>query len=53
MFFQIMNGNADSLKIQSFLDKVNLPYNNLVFIDDSGSMSNYINKLKEKKIHKI
>lgn len=32
--------NVDALKIESFVqNKVNLPYNSLVIIDDSGSMS--------------
>lgn len=38
MFVQIMTGKIDSTKIQPFLDKVELPYNTLVFVDDSGSM---------------
>lgn len=39
MFKSIVLGNIDTLKVQPFLDKVKLPYNTLVFIDDSGSMS--------------
>lgn len=39
MFGEIVNGTIDKVKIQPFLDKINLPYNNLVFIDDSGSMN--------------
>lgn len=39
MFGQIMSGTVDKIKVQPFLDKINLPYNNLVFCDDSGSMS--------------
>jgi len=31
--------NLDPLKIESFLNKVNLPYNSLTIIDSSGSMS--------------
>lgn len=38
LFTEIVSGNVDKLKIQPFLDKVNLPYNTLVFVDDSGSM---------------
>ena len=30
--------SADELKMESFMNKVNLPYNSLVIIDDSGSM---------------
>lgn len=39
MFDQIVQGTVDKIKIQPFLDKVNLPYNTLVFVDDSGSMN--------------
>lgn len=39
MFVQIINGTIDKIKVQPFLDKVNLPYNTLVFVDDSGSMN--------------
>jgi hypothetical protein len=35
---EILTGKADKAKIQPFLDKVKLDYNNLVFVDDSGSM---------------
>jgi len=35
---QILKGNVDKIKIQPFLDKINIPYNTLVFVDDSGSM---------------
>ena len=38
MFTEIITGNIDRVKVQPFLDKVNLPYNTLVFVDDSGSM---------------
>ena len=38
MFTEIVAGTIDKVKVQPFLDKVNLPYNNLVFVDDSGSM---------------
>lgn len=34
-----MGGRVDTLKLEAFMNKVNLPYNNLVIIDDSGSMS--------------
>ena len=40
MYKSICNGNVDKLKLESFIqNKVNLPYNSLVIIDDSGSMS--------------
>lgn len=39
LYDQIMQGNVDTLKLESFIqNKVNLPYNSLVIIDDSGSM---------------
>lgn len=38
IFEQICCNNVDELKIESFMNKVNLPYNSLVIIDDSGSM---------------
>lgn len=38
MFTEIVAGTVDKIKVQPFLDKINLPYNNLVFVDDSGSM---------------
>lgn len=38
MFKDIINGKVDEIKIQPFLDKVSLPYNSLIFMDDSGSM---------------
>lgn len=41
MYEQIVTGTIDKIKVQPFLDKINLPYNSLVFIDDSGSMSQY------------
>lgn len=42
MFNDIVNGKVDEIKIQPFLDTISLPYNSLVFVDDSGSMnSNY------------
>lgn len=39
LYIDILNGNVDKLKLESFINKVNLPYNSLVIIDDSGSMS--------------
>jgi hypothetical protein len=39
MMGEIITGSIDKVKVQPFLDKVNLPYNNLVFVDDSGSMN--------------
>lgn len=40
LYQQIMNGNVDGVKLEAFIqNKVNLPYNTLVIIDDSGSMS--------------
>lgn len=39
LYDQICTGKVDKLKLESFMDKVNLPYNSLVIIDDSGSMS--------------
>lgn len=39
MFGDIVNGTVDKIKVQPFLDKVKLPYNTLVFCDDSGSMN--------------
>lgn len=38
IYDQICNNNIDELKLESFMNKVNLPYNSLVIIDDSGSM---------------
>ena len=38
LFQDTILGTVDKVKIQPFFDKFNLPYNNLVFIDDSGSM---------------
>lgn len=38
MFKDIINGRVDEIKIQPFLDKISLPYNSLIFMDDSGSM---------------
>lgn len=39
LYDNICSGNIDKLKLESFMNKVNLPYNSLVIIDDSGSMS--------------
>lgn len=40
LYDSISMGNFDALKVESFVqNKVNLPYNSLVIIDDSGSMS--------------
>lgn len=38
IYQDILNGNVDKLKLESFVGKVNLPYNSLVIVDDSGSM---------------
>lgn len=38
IFNEICSGKIDKLKLESFIDKVNLPYNSLVIMDDSGSM---------------
>lgn len=40
LYDSILGGNVDKLKVESFIqNKINLPYNTLVLIDDSGSMS--------------
>ena len=40
LYNKILMGNVDKLALESFIqNKVNLPYNSLVIIDDSGSMS--------------
>ena len=40
LYDQIMSGRVDTFKLEAFIqNKVNLPYNSLVIIDDSGSMS--------------
>lgn len=39
LYADILSGKVDKLKLESFINKVNLPYNSLVIIDDSGSMS--------------
>lgn len=38
LYADILNGRIDKLKLESFGNKVNLPYNTLVIVDDSGSM---------------
>lgn len=38
LYKEICNGTVDKLKLESFIHKVNLPYNMLTIIDDSGSM---------------
>lgn len=39
LYQSICQGSVDKLKLESFIqNKVNLPYNSLVIIDDSGSM---------------
>ena len=39
LYNSILRGSVDKLKLESFVqNKVNLPYNSLVIIDDSGSM---------------
>lgn len=40
IYDDILRGNVDKLKLEAFIqNRVNLPYNSLVIIDDSGSMS--------------
>ena len=39
LYKEICMGRVDALKLEAFMNKVNLPYNSLVIIDDSGSMS--------------
>lgn len=39
LYKEICNNNIDKLKLEAFINKVNLPYNSLVIIDDSGSMT--------------
>lgn len=38
LYEDIKKHRIDELKIEAFMNKVNLPYNSLVIIDDSGSM---------------
>ncbi|MBO7211608.1 MAG: hypothetical protein J6V44_11475 [Methanobrevibacter sp.] len=39
LYQEICNNQIDKLKLESFVNKVNLPYNMLTIIDDSGSMT--------------
>ena len=39
LYTEICNDTIDKLKLESFMNRVNLPYNSLVIIDDSGSMN--------------
>ncbi len=39
LFKDICENRIDKLKLESFINKVNLPYNNLVILDASGSMN--------------
>lgn len=39
IYKSIIEDNMDELRIESFMNKVNLPYNSLVILDDSGSMA--------------
>ena len=39
LYESIGSGRVDELKVEAFMKRVNLPYNSLVIIDDSGSMS--------------
>jgi hypothetical protein len=39
LFADILSKKIDKLRLEAFVNKVNLPYNSLVIIDDSGSMS--------------
>jgi len=39
LYASIVLGTVDKLVIEEFLSKINLPYNTLVFVDDSGSMT--------------
>ncbi len=39
LFGDIVTGKVDKLKVQPFLDQINLPYNTLVIADRSGSMT--------------
>ena len=39
LYDQILANKVDTLQLEAFMNKVNLPYNNLVIIDDSGSMT--------------
>jgi hypothetical protein len=39
VYEEICRGNVDALRLESFMNRVNLPYNSLVIMDDSGSMN--------------
>ena len=39
IYEDICNDTIDWLKVESFLDKINLEYNNFVIVDESGSMN--------------
>ena len=39
IYNDILTNRVDKVKLESFMDKINLPYNSLVIIDDSGSMT--------------
>ena len=39
IYEDICDGKIDWLKVESFLNKINLEYNNLVIVDESGSMT--------------
>ena len=39
IYEDICDGRIDWLKVESFLNKINLEYNNLVIVDESGSMT--------------
>lgn len=38
LYDQIRFGQIDTLKLEAFMNRINLPYNSLVILDDSGSM---------------
>jgi hypothetical protein len=39
LYQEICTNRIDRLKLEAFMNKINLPYNSLVIIDDSGSMT--------------
>ena len=39
LYADILSHNVDELKLEKFVEKVKLEYNNLIIVDDSGSMS--------------
>lgn len=39
LYDDICRNRVDKLKLEAFMDKINLPYNSLVIVDDSGSMT--------------